>query len=307
MSHHGNAVGAGAAEIYERQRITVFHCACKRTAGRAGLRTTRKSICIEYYKPGDLTLSQYLREVCFNPAIMAQSSSAAAAPGADSAGASEQTLSYTHHHGRLTVQVVENPSLLKQAVARAEGGQGAGSTGVLTWSECKQTGKATRARWLSEQALCYSFGCFLEASFHNTSSRCEATGSRVFRDHTRYFGCRGLIATFKWEPVVAYECIFPPTQQQLSDHSGMKDEWQRDVNHLFSWANIVCREGSALLGALAAKEEDESRRQKLLGMQGKLGGESILADAQALLKSEVWVAGDSSIRQEHSLERTLQV
>ncbi|KND01990.1 uncharacterized protein SPPG_02496 [Spizellomyces punctatus DAOM BR117] len=149
---------------------------------------------IEYYRGTDMTLGQYLEELCCNsdylcPAKMCDRKMLM------------HFRSYAHGQGRVNVVIEEFASPV----------QGMEDT-ILMWSFCKICNQVTPVVPMSEETWKYSFGKYLELSYYHTRLSCRADmcPHDIFRDHIRYFALKNLAVRFEYEMIELLEVVVPP-------------------------------------------------------------------------------------------------
>ncbi|KAJ2903536.1 Mitochondrial distribution and morphology protein 12, partial [Coemansia aciculifera] len=108
---------------------------------------------IEFYGHTDVTLGQYLKDICFDLHYDCPSSSRLCAHPMY-----EHRLSYIHHLGKIDVTMDEYPCPIERM-----------SEVILMWGECKICHKQTPVTRMSDETWCYSFGKYLEMTFYNDS------------------------------------------------------------------------------------------------------------------------------------------
>ena len=84
---------------------------------------------------------------------------------------------------------------------------------IVMWSRCKLCARrVTPYMQMSDPTYKLSFGKYLDLSFHQKTSVCR-TGScahSLHQHHVRFFGYAGLMASFEYEPMPAYDLVSVP-------------------------------------------------------------------------------------------------
>ncbi|KAI8996739.1 hypothetical protein BC832DRAFT_297099 [Gaertneriomyces semiglobifer] len=156
---------------------------------------------IEYYQGTDMTLGQYLEELCCNadylcPAKMCDRKMLM------------HFRSYAHGQGRVNVVIEDFASPI----------QGMEDT-ILMWSFCKICNQVTPVVPMSEETWKYSFGKYLELSYYHTQLPCRANmcPHDIFRDHIRYFALKNLAVRFEYEMIELLEVVVPPMRVRYNE------------------------------------------------------------------------------------------
>ncbi|KAJ1722874.1 Mitochondrial distribution and morphology protein 12 [Coemansia erecta] len=154
---------------------------------------------IAFYSHLDVTLGQYLEEMCFDLDYDC--------PGASRRCAHamyEHRRSYIHNHGRIDVTMDEHPCPLARM-----------SDVILMWSECRRCRRSTPVARMSDAAWRYSFGKYLETTFYNAPLRVRGAGAMcahdVHRDHVRCFGLRNMAVRIRYSEFDTWSIATPST------------------------------------------------------------------------------------------------
>lgn len=154
---------------------------------------------IEYYKRSDMTLGQYLEELCFDSNYLCP---------ADSCHRPiiMHIRSYLHGSARLNVLVEEFPCPIPGMENR-----------ILMWNYCKECKVVTPVLPMSDESWKFSFGKFLEWCFYheNVLSRSNSCEHRITREYVRYFGLKDLAVRFEYETIQLNECISPALRTHI--------------------------------------------------------------------------------------------
>jgi 1-phosphatidylinositol-3-phosphate 5-kinase len=149
---------------------------------------------IEYYRDSDLTLGQFIEDMCFGSKFICPVKNC------------EQPMlmhyrTYAHGGGKITVTIDALPCPVEGMVDR-----------IMMWSLCKVCREATPFIPMSEESWKYSFGKYLELTFYHSALRCRATSCihDVHREHTRFFAFRNLTVRFDYEKIELYNVCGPP-------------------------------------------------------------------------------------------------
>ncbi|KAK9768053.1 Mitochondrial distribution and morphology protein 12 [Basidiobolus ranarum] len=148
---------------------------------------------IEYYRKTDVTLGQYLEELCFDSNYVCPSSDC------------DKPLklhfrSYAHGDARVTVKIEDSESRMP----------GIDQT-ILMWSHCKICKKDTPVVPMSEETWNISFGKYMELTFYRKDLSCRAgiCPHNIHREHIRLFALSNLVVRFEYEPIELLELEVP--------------------------------------------------------------------------------------------------
>ncbi|KAJ3024266.1 1-phosphatidylinositol-3-phosphate 5-kinase [Thoreauomyces humboldtii] len=149
---------------------------------------------IEYYRGTDMTLGQYLEELCCNAEYLCP------------AKLCDRKMllhfrSYAHGQGRVNV-------VIEEFAAPVQGMEDV----ILMWSFCKICNQVTPVVPMSEETWKYSFGKYLELSYYHSRLSCRADmcPHDIYRDHIRYFALKNLAVRFEYEMIELLEVVVPP-------------------------------------------------------------------------------------------------
>ncbi|KAI9091886.1 hypothetical protein DFS34DRAFT_634485 [Phlyctochytrium arcticum] len=173
---------------------------------------------IEYYRGTDMTLGQYLEELCLNSEYLCP------------AKLCDRKMllhfrSYAHGQGRVNVVIEE----FKAPVPGME-------DTILMWSFCKLCDQVTPVVPMSDETWKYSFGKYLELSYYHEHLACRADmcPHNILRDHIRYFALKNLAVRFEYEMIELLEVVVPPKRLRVlpeiaerlmqQDYDALKDQ-----------------------------------------------------------------------------------
>jgi 1-phosphatidylinositol-3-phosphate 5-kinase len=119
---------------------------------------------------------------------------------------------------------------------------------VASYSVCRVCRQKTPFIPISDEALKYSFGKFLELHFYPAEvllipgAGCE---HNVYRHHERFFAWRGMTVRFQTDGIDLYEAVFPP-MRTIVHLDTLLDLKNRDYEHLLSrnaayWQSVTSR------------------------------------------------------------------
>ncbi|KAI8896889.1 hypothetical protein BC833DRAFT_595714 [Globomyces pollinis-pini] len=153
---------------------------------------------IEYYRDSDLTLGQFIEDTCFGSKFLCPLKNCG-----NSMLLHYRT--YAHGDGKLNVTVDSLPCPV----------EGMGDR-ILMWSLCKICRETTPFVPMSEETWKYSFGKYLELTFHHTRLGCRASSCShdIHREHMRYFSFRDLTIRFEYESIILHEVSCPPMRRK---------------------------------------------------------------------------------------------
>lgn len=161
---------------------------------------------IEYYHESDVTLGQYLEDLCD------KMHSPCAFKGCD-----EEQLSHIQHFihegGGIKVSIEEmfcpNPGM---------------EDILLMWSECKICFQSTPVLPVSDNTWKYSFGKYLELSYYIPQMACRADicPHMITRDHIRRFSWKNMLISIDYIPIQIFEISVPPLDLELKSDTFVK-------------------------------------------------------------------------------------
>ncbi|KAJ1975037.1 Mitochondrial distribution and morphology protein 12 [Dimargaris xerosporica] len=186
---------------------------------------------VEYYLDSDITLGQYLEEMCFNAA-----SRCPAPPAQCDLPMTQHARQYIHGSGNVTVTVEDCPPPYS----------GMDQT-LLIWSQCRICHQATPVVPMSEESWKISFGKFLELLFYGKNMYCRADlcPHTINHHHTISFGLHHLAARFVYTPINLSEVAIPALKLSINSQINAAIK-RRDVESLQSsiqqfWDSVVER------------------------------------------------------------------
>ncbi|KAJ2723869.1 Mitochondrial distribution and morphology protein 12 [Coemansia sp. Benny D115] len=153
---------------------------------------------IAFYSHIDVTLGQYLEEMCFDLRYDC--------PNGNNRRCShpmyEHKRSYIHNHGRIDVTMDEYPCPIERL-----------SECILMWSECKRCKKHSPVTRMSDETWRYSFGKYLETTFYNVPlpPRASMCPHDTHQDHVRCFALRNMVVRFKYSAFSIWSIATPTT------------------------------------------------------------------------------------------------
>ncbi|KAJ1901154.1 Mitochondrial distribution and morphology protein 12 [Kickxella alabastrina] len=152
---------------------------------------------IAFYSFTDVTLGQYLEEICFDLRYNCPSGNRRCTHPMY-----EHQRSYIHNHGRIDVTVDEHPCPIERL-----------SEVILMWSECKRCKKHSPVTRMSDASWRYSFGKYLETTFYNAPllPRALLCPHDMHRDHVRCFALRNMIVRFEYSSFAIWSIATPTT------------------------------------------------------------------------------------------------
>ncbi|KAB8336681.1 hypothetical protein FH972_020992 [Carpinus fangiana] len=128
---------------------------------------------------------------------------------------------YVHGDGQLTISLTATPSKIR----------GMENT-ILMWSCCRHCDAETQVVPMSRNTWKYSFGKYLELSYWSESmhARAGSCPHDIHKDHTRYFGFKGMAVCIQHEPINIMEVLVPRATVAWKvdkDISMKNDQYQR--------------------------------------------------------------------------------
>ncbi|KAJ1927911.1 Mitochondrial distribution and morphology protein 12, partial [Tieghemiomyces parasiticus] len=171
--------------------------------GTTVLRPADRHVChaseihlVEYYQESDVSLGQYLEEMCLAPELRCP----APAPSGCGRPLEEHARSYVHGTGQITVTVGPEPPPLPGYADR-----------LLVSSACTVCSRRTPPAVMSAATWQLSFGKFLEMLFYHTDLHCRADlcPHGLNHHHALAFSRGGHTARFRYTPVALAEVRIP--------------------------------------------------------------------------------------------------
>ncbi|CAG8545834.1 16742_t:CDS:2 [Acaulospora morrowiae] len=178
-----------AVSPYAHQNITVLSikiCLATETACN-----NPEILLMEYYRESDLTLGQYLEEMCRSSSYICRTCDRPQY---------KHYYSFCHGNARITVDIQKND--IPQLNIEKK---------IFMSTHCKKCNISTPFGLMSEETWKYSFGKYLELSFYQTElkSLIENCTHDVYRDHELFFYHNKFTIRFKYEQIELLE-IYPP-------------------------------------------------------------------------------------------------
>ena len=161
---------------------------------------------IEYYLESDVTLGQYLEDLCFNE------NTTCSYKGCEH----EQichTRNYIHEGGGIKVSVKEmfcpNPGMEEI---------------MLMWSACKLCQQSTPILPISDNTWKFSFGKYLELSYYlpNMACRADICPHIITRDHIRQFSWKNMLISIEYIPIQIFEISVPQLDLGIKSEAFVK-------------------------------------------------------------------------------------
>lgn len=162
-------------------------------------------ITIEYFKPSDMTIGQYLEQLCFDSNYLCPQENC------------RQPMlnhfrSYIHGNSKISVLIDEVESSPESSFSLSET--------IMMHSECRICKAKTPMCPMSESTWKYSFGKFLELSYYSDNLKCRPDiecSHNIIKDHIRYFQLRNLAVSFEYDEIMLNNVCPPQIQQQSID------------------------------------------------------------------------------------------
>lgn len=156
---------------------------------------------IEFYRSSDLTLGQYIEDTCFGSTFACPLRSCEKLM-------LNHSRNYAHGQSKVNVKVSKHKCPLD--------GQ---ENEILMWSICRICEFISPFLPMSEETWKYSFGKYLELTFHHKSPVLLCTQEcphDIHRYHSRYFGLKDISVSFEFDEIQLYEVFVPPMQRKPS-------------------------------------------------------------------------------------------
>ena len=170
---------------------------------------------IEYYSDSDLTLGQFIEDLCLNH------QSHCLAKGCE-IPLGQHCKVYTHGSGRILFTLTEMNCKTKGM-----------EDVILMWSQCKVCHASTPTVPISEESWKYSFGKYLELSFYQPHLVCRADlcPHTISQCHLRFFGWKNLLVTIEYFPIDLFEVSVPSMRLECKSELFIKAR-QSDANEI---------------------------------------------------------------------------
>ncbi|KAJ2737164.1 Mitochondrial distribution and morphology protein 12 [Coemansia sp. BCRC 34962] len=152
---------------------------------------------IAFYGHTDVTLGQYLEEMCFDLHYDCPSNNRLCTHPMY-----EHRRSYIHHLGKIDVTMDEYPCPIERM-----------SEEILMWGECRLCHKHTPVTRMSDESWRYSFGKYLETTFYNDTlaPRACVCPHDIHRDYVRCFTLRNMVVKFEYSAFRIWSIATPTT------------------------------------------------------------------------------------------------
>ncbi|KAL9228476.1 hypothetical protein vseg_004055 [Gypsophila vaccaria] len=157
---------------------------------------------------------------------------------------------YTHRQGTLTISVKKLPEILLSGERDGK---------IWMWHRCLRCPRtngfppATRRVVMSDAAWGLSFGKFLELSFsnHAAASRVASCGHSLHRDCLRFYGCRKMVACFRYASINVYSVYPPPSKVDFN--YDIQDWIQKEADEVVKRADALFSEVRNAINKIAQK------------------------------------------------------
>ncbi|KAJ3096281.1 1-phosphatidylinositol-3-phosphate 5-kinase [Phlyctochytrium bullatum] len=145
---------------------------------------------IEYYKGSDMSLGQFLENLCYSSSFICQAKNC-------NLPMIRHFRSYAHGQGRVNVLIEEYDSP---------------NDAILMWSYCKICKVQTPSVVMTPDTWKYSFGKYLEIIFYHkeTVSSTVCCPHDIHRQHLRFFALKNFAVRFEYETIDLLEISVPP-------------------------------------------------------------------------------------------------
>ncbi|KXN71909.1 hypothetical protein CONCODRAFT_78078 [Conidiobolus coronatus NRRL 28638] len=241
---------------FSHQSITILYC---------NVFVSENLICqapqkhtIDYYQESDMSLGQFLEELCFDTSVIC--------------GTCDQSFfshlrSYVHGDARMTITV-------QQLACPLPGMEDT----ILMWNYCLVCQKSLLVVPMSQETYKYSFGKYLELMFYHTPSTCRADlcPHDIHKDHVRYFGHRNLAARFQYEKIDLLDVNVPPTKLNFKPSISTKlknEDYEKLKASINSYWDSVNEKLKSLMVYSMSIEKHDTCREELLEMARRVGAE----------------------------------
>ncbi|OAJ42226.1 hypothetical protein BDEG_25711 [Batrachochytrium dendrobatidis JEL423] len=161
---------------------------------------------IQYYGDTDLTLGQYLENLCLESCFVCP------IKGCENTLMAHSRI-YVHGNYRLIVNVDSLPCPVRGMEDH-----------IIMWSFCKICHVSTPFVPMSEESWKYSFGKYLELHFYLPKLNCRAISCThdIHRNHITYFSLHNLTVRFEMESIILFEVSVPPMRRLAKTEHSIK-------------------------------------------------------------------------------------
>ncbi|KAK9726843.1 hypothetical protein RND81_05G241000 [Saponaria officinalis] len=157
---------------------------------------------------------------------------------------------YTHRQGTLTISVKKLSEILLPGERYGK---------IWMWHRCLRCPRtngfppATQRVVMSDAAWGLSFGKFLELSFsnHAAASRVASCGHSLHRDCLRFYGCRKMVACFRYASINVYSVYLPPAKVDFNYE--IQDWIQKEADEVVKRADALFSEVRNAINKIAQK------------------------------------------------------
>ncbi|KAJ2470437.1 Mitochondrial distribution and morphology protein 12 [Coemansia sp. RSA 2322] len=205
---------------------------------------------IAFYSHSDVTLGQYLEEMCFDLQYDCPSNNRPCTHPMY-----EHRRSYIHHHGKIDVTMDEHPCPVERM-----------SETILMWGECRVCRKQTPVTRMSDESWRYSFGKYLETTFYNDAlvPRACVCPHDIHRDYVRFFSLRNMAVKFEYSSFPIWNVAAPTTPLYFNMEVSirLKEEEARELRKRLGdyYASLTSRLDAFPLELVFVEKVDECKR-----------------------------------------------
>ncbi|KAJ2862909.1 Mitochondrial distribution and morphology protein 12 [Coemansia aciculifera] len=205
---------------------------------------------IAFYGHTDVTLGQYLEEMCFDLHYDCPSNNRLCPHPMY-----EHRRSYIHHHGKIDVTMDEYPCPIERM-----------SEEILMWGECRLCHKSTPVTRMSDESWRYSFGKYLETTFYNDTltPRACVCPHDIHRDYVRCFTLRNMVVKFEYSAFPIWSIATPTTPLYFNMEVSirLKEEEARELRKRLDdyYASLASRLEAFPLELVFDERIDECKR-----------------------------------------------
>ncbi|KAJ2100997.1 Mitochondrial distribution and morphology protein 12 [Coemansia sp. S100] len=205
---------------------------------------------IAFYGHTDVTLGQYLEEMCFDLHYDCPSNNRLCPHPMY-----EHRRSYIHHHGKIDVTMDEYPCPIERM-----------SEEILMWGECRLCHKSTPVTRMSDESWRYSFGKYLETTFYNDTlaPRACICPHDIHRDYVRCFTLRNMVVKFEYSSFPIWSIATPTTPLYFNMEVSirLKEEEARELRKRLDdyYASLASRLEAFPLELVFDERIDECKR-----------------------------------------------
>ncbi|KAK4018626.1 hypothetical protein OUZ56_000672 [Daphnia magna] len=201
---------------------------------------------MDFYGRNDITLGGFLERYCFHKNYSCPSASC-------QSPMASHIRRFVHDTSSIVVIIRQLANSVNYNAA-ASGASVADDRSILMWSWCKKCKQVSPISTMSTETWHFSFAKYLELRFYGHAyCRRQLTSSNsvpvcacphpLHTEHFHYFGCRDLVASFKYAPIVLKEVVLAQPAIAISVESDLLPQLIEEIR-------LVAQFGHGLYSAI---------------------------------------------------------